>query len=773
MKSRFSFKHRFATKVFLSVSLVISIVIILLSVSVYSIYSKDRTKAIVEANLRTLSMTSFSADFMHDNAFELLVSQFNDPKTQNLMYGDSMDSLSLKEERDRLAEQVAANQFVASIYVYNQKQDRILSTAWQSVGTSSDFNDQEIIQLLRTPSERIVPIPRKATTTTSSNKEEVYTYILYDDYKADVGVDGAVILNIKSSYLEDLVRSFIQDKHIRYSNSVLIVNQHGSIISQINMQTPGYPDAIVQSIVARVQSGAEPSGDFVHKQDDDRYIVTNVTSSSLGWKFIDIQDYDQQLMVINQIRGYTIGFALLFLIVGCLVSFIVTHQLTVPIKNLLNKVKAASESLSLSSDSRDEFKAIETVLHKTMSHYQQFEQMRKNELLKSILLSDHDDLLQLGRANLSAPNLRLDEPFQILQLDIDGFSQFASRFNSTDQGLLRYAIRNVVAEQLDRQGMKGEVIDYSDSKQVVWLNRSLTDQPIQEPHDDEAWLRDIQAWIRTHLHLSVTITVSDVVEGLAPIDVYHDVAHLAQYRLVMGHGAIISQHSISTLRQDESYKIPSSLETAFSDAVIAGKYDEAVERLSYLLQALREYRYEVILSNVRYLLFLLYNLSAVTTQIQQQHSFDLNSYNQILNGLETLEDVERFLKEILYQVTQSIHDRREKRSVVIAALIVEHIERHYSDPNLCMDTIADHLGFSKVYISKVFRETYAKTIGDYLLEHRIQKAIEGLVQRDIPIETLLDEIGIENKKYFSSLFKKRTGLSLRDFRLNAIEQSNS
>ncbi len=135
MKSRFSFKHRFATKIFLAVSLVISIVIILLSVSVYSIYSKDRTKAIVEANLRTLSMTSFSADFMHDNAFELLVSQFNDPKTQNLMYGDNMDSLSLKEERDRLAEQVAANQFVASIYVYNQKQDRILSTAWQSVGT--------------------------------------------------------------------------------------------------------------------------------------------------------------------------------------------------------------------------------------------------------------------------------------------------------------------------------------------------------------------------------------------------------------------------------------------------------------------------------------------------------------------------------------------------------------------------------------------------------------------------------------------------------------
>ncbi|MGI2293654.1 AraC family transcriptional regulator [Paenibacillus sp. GXUN7292] len=772
MKWRMDFKNRYGTKVFITFSLILSLVVILLSVTVYAIYAKDRTDAIVDANLRTLSMTSFSADFMHANALELLVTQFNDPKKQMLMYGDKLDALTLKEERDKLLEQVVANQFVASIHVYNQKQDRIISTSWQSISTRSNFYDQELMEMLRAPIERSVPIARKIPMTKANEREDVYTYVLYDYYNPDYGIDGAVILNIKSSYLGNLVHAFEEEQKSNELRTVLIVDQNGWMVSPSIMKGDQYTDVLTQSVVAKVMSIDSRSGHFIYPYEGKSYIVTHVNSSLLGWKFIDIQDYNEQILVINQLRGYTVGFALFFLLIGLLASFIVSNKLTGPLKELLRKIKGTSSSLSLLPEPVSEWKAIEMVLNKTLPYYQQAKLLRKNELLKSILHSENETVLQAQLAKHHMLDVDFDKPYQIILLEIDQFSSFSGRYSTSDQELLRYALRKVVAEQLDRYGIKGEVINFSERKQVILLNWPQTIKADNTIDDIKSLSQSMQEWIFANLNLSLTITVSDVVEGQAPIDAFNDAAYLSQYRYLVGHRALISRQTVNSLKQEEVYKIPAAMEAALSDAILAGKYEESVKKLMLIMHTLQDYRYEIIVSNVRYLLFFLYNISQVTPSHNQPNSFDLNAYNQVLEGLETLPEAESFFQEILYQVTQSVKEHRENRSAVIAKHIAAHIEKNYSDPNLCMDTIADHLNFSKVYISKVFRETYAKTIGDYILEYRIQKVMEGLTQREISIETLLEETGVENKKYFSSLFKKRTGLSFRDFRLKAIEQSN-
>jgi len=767
-----SLKVRYGTKVFMAFSFILTIIVVLFSFTVYTIFAKDRTDAIVEANLRTLSMTSFSADFMHTNALELLISQFSNPQNQLMMYGDFVDALTLKEQRDKLIVQVAANQFVHSIHVYNQKQDRVISTSWQSVSTRSSFYDQELMQLLRTPMERITPIARQIPTLKSHEMEDVYTYVLYDYYNADTGIDGAVVLNIKSSYLADLMHSFNREQQRDESRSVFIVNQNGMVVSPAIMKEEQLSDPLTQVIVAKVLSNNDSSGYFIYKHENVSYLVTHVNSSSLGWKFIDIQNYDQQIAVVNKLKAYTIGIAVVVLAIGLLISFIVSNRLTGPLKQLLRLIKSSSNHLGLPSEPVNELTALEMVLHKTLPFYQHGAALRKNESLKSLLQSEHRAGSHIQTMKRHKVKVDFSQPYFMIILDLDHFNAFVCRYSTSDQELLRYALSKAIAEHLDRNELSGEVINYSERRQVLLLNWSQ--EKIEEaiPEGIQVLLSSMQEWVFSNLNLSLTLSVGHSSGEQAMIDVYNEASYIAQYRFLIGHKSILSSDSLNPYHQDEVYRFPQAMETALSDAVLTGNYEACTEQLRLIIHTLRSKRYEIVISNVRYLLFFLYNLSHAIPGSNQAENFDLNSYFHHLDGLETLSEVEVFFQETMYEATQAVKERRENRSAVISAHIVAYIESSFRDPNLCTDTIAEHLNFSNVYIRKVFRETHAKTIGDYILDCRIQKVIEGLAERDIPIDQLLEESGIDNKKYFASLFKKRTGLSLRDFRLQAAEQAN-
>jgi len=48
---------------------------------------------------------------------------------------------------------------------------------------------------------------------------------------------------------------------------------------------------------------------------------------------------------------------------------------------------------------------------------------------------------------------------------------------------------------------------------------------------------------------------------------------------------------------------------------------------------------------------------------------------------------------------------------------------------------------------------------------RIGKSLEMLREEHRSLTQILDEVGVENKKYFYTLFKKKMGVSFSDYRL--------
>lgn len=89
--------------------------------------------------------------------------------------------------------------------------------------------------------------------------------------------------------------------------------------------------------------------------------------------------------------------------------------------------------------------------------------------------------------------------------------------------------------------------------------------------------------------------------------------------------------------------------------------------------------------------------------------------------------------------------------------LVEYIHAHYREA-LTLQKIADHVGESKSRVSYLFYKHYQIRPIDYLIDYRIEKAVE-LLRDGASVGQAARSVGYSDALYFSRLFKKRLGFA--------------
>lgn len=94
-----------------------------------------------------------------------------------------------------------------------------------------------------------------------------------------------------------------------------------------------------------------------------------------------------------------------------------------------------------------------------------------------------------------------------------------------------------------------------------------------------------------------------------------------------------------------------------------------------------------------------------------------------------------------------------------------YLHQNYARP-LSRWEIAEAVGVSEDYLSRVFNRELGLSPWDYLTRYRIQRAKELLQRTDGSIRAVAHQVGFKDQAYFSRVFRKQTGLSPQAFRDN-------
>ena len=149
-----------------------------------------------------------------------------------------------------------------------------------------------------------------------------------------------------------------------------------------------------------------------------------------------------------------------------------------------------------------------------------------------------------------------------------------------------------------------------------------------------------------------------------------------------------------------------------------------------------------------------------------------------------IEDIDLDLLEKEYtsitKYSQSkIHSMLSIASILAKYLLIENIIKVKRNKSLesvikyINDNLSDDLSIKDItaqtYTSKsslylLFKKNFNMTIGEYINNQRVKKAIELLTTTDLSVENIAMEVGYSSQSYFSKIFKSIKGVSPKQYK---------
>lgn len=96
--------------------------------------------------------------------------------------------------------------------------------------------------------------------------------------------------------------------------------------------------------------------------------------------------------------------------------------------------------------------------------------------------------------------------------------------------------------------------------------------------------------------------------------------------------------------------------------------------------------------------------------------------------------------------------------------IMNYINSNYSNNNLSVDLLAEEFGLSPTYLCSIFKKATDKTLHQYITDVRIEKAKDLLMKSNDKIYEIAKNVGFLDTNYFSTIFKKYTGVTPLKYR---------
>lgn len=94
---------------------------------------------------------------------------------------------------------------------------------------------------------------------------------------------------------------------------------------------------------------------------------------------------------------------------------------------------------------------------------------------------------------------------------------------------------------------------------------------------------------------------------------------------------------------------------------------------------------------------------------------------------------------------------------------------HYNYATIQVQDIVEYIGYTRSYFTTLFKKQTGLSPQDYLTQYRIQQACRLLSETNLPVQQIAAQIGYENQMTFSRMFKKACGVSPTEYRKQRTE----
>jgi two-component system response regulator YesN len=347
--------------------------------------------------------------------------------------------------------------------------------------------------------------------------------------------------------------------------------------------------------------------------------------------------------------------------------------------------------------------------------------------------------------------------FAMLLVDVADYSKRERSWDDKERKLWNFAIHNILQENLVSFGVLHSVLQVRSGEWCVLIERIPPD--IYNREQCLEWAEKLRGAVQSYLKLNIRIALhpSEVtLEQLAKT--YKGLQRSLNLSPPAEKGIIVSEKvrgntDTSQLLWDRIEEMVTGLKRCDRR-----RTETALRELNDSFRLLPETSFERVAPIVHYLcIHLLREMRAMEVMTREEERAIWRQIDQHHGIRETLLVINRLVDQSIESVM------KKKTSDVLMLSARDYIERNLST-ELSIDMLADYLGISGSYFSLLFKQHVGETFVEYVTKQRMETAKSLLVLSDKSVTQVGQMVGYVERRYFTRVFSKYTGMLPSEFR---------
>lgn len=135
----------------------------------------------------------------------------------------------------------------------------------------------------------------------------------------------------------------------------------------------------------------------------------------------------------------------------------------------------------------------------------------------------------------------------------------------------------------------------------------------------------------------------------------------------------------------------------------------------------------------------------------------------ILFQFETVHDILSWLRRRFFELSEMLFAKRSKTNRKLIDDILNYVKERI-ELKVTLKEVAAHFDFSPNYLGHIFKEETGVNFSDYLLDLRMKRVCELLIDPSFKIYEIAERVGYKNIIYFNRQFKQMSGMSPGEYR---------
>ena len=394
------------------------------------------------------------------------------------------------------------------------------------------------------------------------------------------------------------------------------------------------------------------------------------------------------------------------------------------------------------------------------------EYMKNAMVIRSNMLSQ----MVLGTANaeeirerLAAQGIFFDSrAYRTAILDIDIYSDIyqPSPEEKQESALMAFVVYNV-SDEIMRNSQMGLAYQETGNRTCLLF---MSDAPKEVQQATLDICCEVQQKIKELMGLSVSVGIGCWVGRLAELHRSFEQAEQAlAYRYFLGEGIRIDMETFrpKEYSRKEFYLNLAELETAV-------KMNDR-QKIRTMLEAIEKEIAEQLPNRneaCSYLQQVVQTVGAIKESIAGNTEEEREEREKLLARIlnrRQFREAAALVEQYACDTAQSLQNMNSTSGQKQAALALDYIQSHYSNPDLNLNSLCSYLGISTSHFSSVFKEATGQTFMEVLIRTRMDKARELLENTTLKNYEIAEKVGFADPHYFSISFKKATGKSPTEY----------